>query len=462
MFTPDPRDEARAQAGDPVRSAAEAKRVRLAETPDIYRNILHEIRGARFAELQHNAPFHEAWLLLSLFLSAAGLVLNNPSLTAASLFMFLIALSTWLWNRLSLFGLHYKRRFSHQRAFVGETIDLTLTVRNQKFLPLTWITITDQFAVGLPLCDQEIVLNRTTNKGEFITFWMTGPFQRLERHFQITCAQRGFHHYGPARLNSGDAFGFFSAQAIQQDEATVIVYPQLYTAADLNLPAKNPFGPLVAPRRLIEDPLRTVGIRNWQPQDTIRRIHWKATARHQTLLSRAYEPSEEQQVLIFLNVATMRRHWQGHFPKLMERVISVAGTLASLSLESRIPTGLIANGRLPGSDQALRILPSRSPDQLTAILELLAAVTPFASLPIEHLLLQEAPRLPWGATLVVVSGVVPEDLMVSLLELDQAGRKVVLFCLAEKPPEPWPSHNLQIYHVPHLVDDLLQPLEVTP
>jgi hypothetical protein len=139
--------------------------------------------------------------------------------------------------------------------------------------------------------------------------------------------------------------------------------------------------------------------------DSPRRIHWKATARHQALLSRVYEPSKEQQVLIFLNVATLERHWFGTIPELQERTISVAASLAALASEQRLPVGLIANGTLPGSDQPLRLLPGRNPEQLTRILELLAAVTPFASDPIEQLLLKETPRLGWGATVVVVTAI---------------------------------------------------------
>jgi uncharacterized protein (DUF58 family) len=189
-------------------------------------------------------------------------------------------------------------------------------------------------------------------------------------------------------------------------------------------------------------------------------VHWKATARHQHLLSRFYEPSEEPQLLIFLNVATLPRHWQGNIPELQERAISVAGSLAAVCAELRMPVGLIANGFLPGSDQPIRLLPGRSPDQLVRILELLAAITPFATRPIEEMILRESPRLPWGATLLVVTAIAHEGLLATLLDLSQAGRQVVLFTLAEEPPQR-DLPGVLIYHLPHLVDDLILPREVT-
>jgi hypothetical protein len=72
------------------------------------------------------------------------------------------------------------------------------------------------------------------------------------------------------------------------------------------------------------------------------------------------------------------------------------------------------------------------------------------------MLLSEAPRLPWGATVVVVTAVAHDALLASLLDLAQAGRKVVLFILAARPPE---DHlpGITVYHLPHLVEDLIAP-----
>ncbi|MDH4208220.1 MAG: DUF58 domain-containing protein, partial [Anaerolineae bacterium] len=302
----------------------------------------------------------------------------------------------------------------------------------------------------------EVIPNLSSNLGELRTFWMPGPFQGLRRRFTIHCTERGYHAYGPATVNTGDGFGFFSRKAVTYGQDHLIVYPRLYSVAELRLPAKNPFGERGTRDRLFEDPLRTMGIRAWQPSDGLHRVHWKATARHQEMLSRLYEPSEEPQMLIFLNVTTLPRHWQGSIPELTERVISVAASLAAVCVESRVPVGLVSNGMLPGSDQPLRLLPGRSPNQLLRILETLAGVTGFASLPIEEMVLRESPKLPWGSTLIVVTAIAHDDLLAALLELDQAGREVSLFTLAAEPPRR-ELPGIRVYHLPHLVEDLIAP-----
>jgi hypothetical protein len=100
-------------------------------------------------------------------------------------------------------------------------------------------------------------------------------------------------------------------------------------------------------------------------------------------------------------------------------------------------------------------MPGRSPDQLTRILELLAAVTGYVTMPMGRFLLRESPSLPWGATLVVVTPVVTDELLASILQLRSAGRQMVLVSLAkETPPD---LHGVLTHHLP----DAIWPMPAT-
>lgn len=413
-------------------------------------------RPRRTVDTAKDTQFTDAWFVLAALLTIVGLILGNAFLTAAAAVILVVTAVAWGWSRLGFFGLTYTRTLNETRVFRGETVTLELAVRNQKFLPVNWLVVRDIFPSDLPVSGRELVVNPATNKAEYVTFWMPGPFQRTVRRFELTCNVRGFHGYGPVTMTTGDGFGFFNRTQQVGDQLRLIVYPHLYSAAELNLPTKNPFGNVGVRGQLYEDPMRTIGVREWREEDTPRRIHWKATARQQQLLSRVYEPSEEQQVLLCLNVATLERHWHGYLPELQERTIAVAGSMAALAVEQRLAVGLIANGALPGSDQPIRLLPGRSPAQLVRILELLAAVTPFATDPIERMLLNEAPRLPWGSTLVVVTAIAHDALLASLLDLAQVGRRMVLVTLAQEPPRQL-LEGVTVYHLPHLVDDVVAP-----
>jgi hypothetical protein len=80
------------------------------------------------------------------------------------------------------------------------------------------------------------------------------------------------------------------------------------------------------------------------------------------------------------------------------------------------------------------------------ILEVLAAATEFATGSIEILMHTESRKLPWAATLVLVTAVVTEEIAVSLLRLKEAGRRVTLVSLEDDPPPNLPG--ILVYHIP--------------
>ncbi len=411
------------------------------------------------------------WVVTTFLLVLLGFLLRNRSLLAAASMLGMSLLGAWVWAKLSFYGLDYERDFrdangqrgygAEIRAFLGETVTLTLRVHNRKLLPLNWLRSIDVFPVDLSVENTSVTLNRGSHQGELTAFWRPGARETLERDFAISCARRGYATYGPVTLATGDGFGWFERQARLPGEHRLIIYPRLYTAEALGLPAKNPFGDRASEQRLFEDPLRTAGVREWQPGDRRARVHWRASAKQQHLLSRVYEPSEDPQIQIVLNVATLERHWEGIHAERHEQAVSVAGTLAYLATDARVPIGLIANCYLPGSDQVIRLLPGRSSAQLMNILELLAAVTPYASQPLEDFLIRWSPSLPWGATIAVVTVVTYPALWETLHELAHAGRKTLLFTLQEDPPQPM-LPDVTVYHVTGLEDATLVAGRVEP
>ncbi len=399
-------------------------------------------------DAQKQEQFSEAWLVLAAILTLFGVGFRRQGLLLIALSLLTIVLVSWLWNRLSLWGVSYRRLFSERRAFCGETVEVTLSVDNRKFLPLSWLRVEDTFPTDLPLEGGEVVISAGSNLGTLSTFFSLNWYERRRRRYRLHCTQRGFYAFGPATLESGDLFGLFRSQERQEKQEWLIVYPKVLPLAELGLPAKNPFGEIKAQKRIFEDPSRTIGVRDYQPQDGLRRIHWKATARHQRLQAKDYEPATSIKLIVFLNVATLRRHWMGVIPELLEKAVSVTASIATYGIAQRWPVGVIANGALPRSDQPIKVLPGRSPAQLVRILEALAAVTPFATSSIEALLRAESPRLPWGATLVVVTAIVTEELEATLVRLKEVGRRLVLISLGLEAPDEQRLPGITVYHLP--------------
>ena len=72
------------------------------------------------------------------------------------------------------------------------------------------------------------------------------------------------------------------------------------------------------------------------------------------------------------------------------------------------------------------------------------------NMPIDRFIRQEAPNLPWGSTLVVISAQPADDLLGALLDLKRVGRSVALVKVGGTEPEAG-GGNLPVFHVPDKV-----------
>ena len=390
--------------------------------------------------------FNENWVSLAAFAIVIGLLFQQSGLLAIALLVLIAAAVGWSWNKYALHNVEYRRSFSERRAFLGETVDVTVQVTNHKWLPISWLRIDDEYPLPVTMLDGAVQPSTQPEIGLLSSVMSLRWFDRARWHYRLRCDKRGVYAFGPAHLQSGDLFGLFSSQVASPKQDWLIIYPAVKPITAITLPPKEPYGDIKGRQWIFEDPSRAVGIRDYGSRDDLKRIHWKATARQQKLQVKVYEPTTTFQLVIFLDMVTLPRPWHGSIPVLLERGISTAASIASHAVEKRFQVGLFANGCWPQSDQPLKVLPSRSPNQLTRILESLAAVSAVPTIPIETLLSRESSHLPWGATLVVIAAVVTEELLVVITRLQAAGRRMVLVCLDDT-PLPSKMSNILVYRV---------------
>lgn len=398
---------------------------------------------------RENSVFTDAWLPLALIFLLVGFATGRqPAWLVLGVVLLLIAGVSTIWKNLSLLGVTYERHFDRTRVFPGEPVTMTLEVNNHKPLPLTWLQFKDTLPIAPQLSDNITQLAAEV-AGKYQlqhTFSLYGR-EKIQRQSTLVFPKRGYYKIGPVTYQSGDVFTLFTKEREHKYIDTLVVYPQIWPLAELGLPAKKPFGEVKVWRSLFTDPIKTQGIRDYQPQDRFRDVHWKATARRGQLQTKIYEPSVGMTLAVFLNVATFPKHWMGFDPLLLERAVSVAASIGAYGLQQKWEVGVYANGSVPNSDQPIRVAPGRSPDQLNYILEGMAVVTEFATGSIERMILRESSRLPWAATVVLVTAVVTDEIMVVLVRLKEAGRRVVLISLADEPPPTNLGHILS-YHIP--------------
>jgi uncharacterized protein (DUF58 family) len=213
---------------------------------------------------------------------------------------------------------------------------------------------------------------------------------------------------------------------------------------------RQPYGDFRPSQSVIEDPMRMSGVREYVPGDSPKRIHWRATARTGTLQTRVYEPSASPVAAIFLDTITFSYLWEGQNSALLELAVTTAASLSRQLLEGRHQVGLYANAPIPNRSRTVRVPPGRRPGQLVRILEDLAALSPAFGDRIERMVVEELPRLPWGATVVIVTCRVTEGLQRSLLRLvrNSGTQRYVIVAIGVQPTLlPEVRRRVPVYHL---------------
>jgi uncharacterized protein (DUF58 family) len=372
------------------------------------------------------------WLQFCVFLIVVGIAVGSAAVIGFSVFLLLAGFIARFWSKHAFDEVRYERILPENRAFQGEKLPLTMRLVNDKMLPVPFIELRDSMPES-SIQDEE-QLSATGNPGYVYVGRSThlSWYERITWRLQLEAPKRGFYRLGPARISTGDVFGFFPVQRDEEKADPVVVYPRVYELPDLGLPAERPFGELKGRERIFEDPGRIAGLREYRPGDPMRRIDWKASARTQTLQSKVYEPSATMHLLVALNVHTLGHAWEGFMPELLERLLSAAGSVARFGFEAGYAIGLIANGSYPDSDRPMRVPVSRSSEQLMRVLEALAVIHPMTLAPLETVIDREAHSFPFGATLVCVTARMDPGLAASLVRVASAGHTVTVLSLADE------------------------------
>ncbi|MBI4298723.1 MAG: DUF58 domain-containing protein [Chloroflexi bacterium] len=378
--------------------------------------------------------FSDLWVLFLALVILVGLISGQGIIISLGVMSLLVGSLSWTWNRLSLERVIYNRSVSNKRVFRGEEVELTVTITNKKPIPLAWLQAEDDFPENVELRGGE--LHATSRHGILSLRHSTsmGWYERVRWSYRLVSLNRGYYRIGPATLKSGDLFGFFNSERQESPQEYLLVYPRVAPIPQLELPAARPLGDTRGGLRIFEDPSRHAGLRDYQPGDPFNIVDWKATARHMSMQSRIFEPTVTHNLVVVLNVDTSEHIWEGYLPLYLERAVTAAASIASWAFEHRYQVGLFSNGTPLLADRPLNIPPTRNPQQLPIILEALAAVGPFNVGSVSKMLTQEAHKFPMGATLILVTALLPEALVETIDYLKKRGYRLFVSYVADDKP----------------------------
>jgi uncharacterized protein (DUF58 family) len=389
------------------------------------------------------------WYLVGALLMLVSLALRDEILFVSGLAVIALGAIPEIWYRFCLSEVIVRRQLGVDRSRLGDEISFTITIENRKVLPLPRLDLEDDVPEECRIISAVVRPSFKTGRATLTNAFSLWAMQRVTRRYQMRILERGAYTFGPMALQSGDPLGVLTRQQVIEQPAYLLVHPMVMPLERFGLPARAPFGDLATTRRLLADPLRVAGVRDYSVGDDPRHIHWKATARTGALHTKVFEPSAHHTLTIFLDLRTFGRddrlfgHGQfvGVDHDLSELAISAAASVAAWGLEQGYAVGLCANGTMQAHDDLvwrpqasadgesgaasqsvdsgvtiggvraitgrrsagrLRIAPAGDNGQQLRLMDALARLVAFVPRPINDIVVEETPRLPYGSTVVYV------------------------------------------------------------
>jgi uncharacterized protein (DUF58 family) len=257
------------------------------------------------------------------------------SVLASTLFV------SWRAARSSLRDLVVSARFP-DHIFAGEPAPVIVTLRNTKrLLPSFSILVEARGPVDAP----PVSKRRRIRAGRFhkraLAYFIYVPHraaaeQRVEQLFE----KRGHVLITGFELSTRFPFGFIRRRRrLSARTVDIIVYPKPQPATDeLHLLPMNA-GLLLSARRGAGHDL--LSLRNYQPQDDLRHIDWKSTARARRLMVREFTAEDERRITIALDTRRATGADEKDFNERFERGVTLAASFVKHFIDERAEVRLV-------------------------------------------------------------------------------------------------------------------------
>lgn len=359
-------------------------------------------------------------------------------LTVALSVLLGIVVVSKIWSRAALRALVASQHLTSDRVFPGDEVHLLVRVENRKLLPLPWVEVLHLLPRALAQADESSA-KRVTHLS---LLWHQAATFRLP----LVASRRGYYPIGYGQLTSGDVLGLYPRQQALPMAGHLIVYPKLLPLNNVRLAFTSLFGEQATRDRLVLDPTNSAGARDYVAGDPWRQIHWKATARQQTIQVKVYEPSTSVRAMLVLAMDS----FIGRLVDELELAISAMASLARELTERGDLVGLSVNANLATGSIAPTLPLATGSRHLTHILETLALLTATPTHPFATYVHRNRDALPRNATIICFHAN-PSAQDVSVLEtFSRQGRRIDL-CVLENPASLPLHRSIAVYGLADLV-----------
>jgi len=280
----------------------------------------------------------------------------------------------------ALDGIEYDSQFSKKLVEIDEPVELISTITNKLTSIRSFIRLSEEIAgvkekvdmISDPYYKKVTIQKLGSDKWLYSSTLYLIPRSKLRRTLKLTFEKRGRYLFRGASLYGGDFVGTKTQYQRFPTMHEVVVYPKSINAPQLLEIMGGFLGDISVRRFIMEDPILTIGTREYTGREPLKQMSWKHTARTNQLMVKQFDYTTEMVVTIFLDISKVKGKKTPD--EYLENCFSVARTASQYLEDQKVSFEFVMNAYIAGF-QTNQITQSLGKAHLSLIYEKIGRAT---------------------------------------------------------------------------------------
>lgn len=266
-----------------------------------------------------------------------------------------------LFEKTAFKGLRYNVKTDRKTAEINEHITVYSTIINTKKIPLNYISTSESFPGGVNIIATSSPSEKNFNNAGFgnsgnLSATLVNQMYikpRSSNNFTRTVAfsRRGRYIFHGCNASCGDFLGISETDLAFSTYSEVVILPARANADMMNKLSGGLIGDISVRRFIFEDPVLTIGFRDYTGREPMKAISWTQSARQNKLIVKNYDYTTELNVAVILNMQCIKSSYNAFTTEQsenMEHALCIVRSLCELLDSKNIPYSFTTNALISG------------------------------------------------------------------------------------------------------------------
>ncbi len=322
----------------------------------------------------------------------------------------LLALVPYLWLSIGLRRITGDIEVSANRTEVGQNLVVKYIINNSSSGRFPYLELSNIVGSSFQAPVEKKIVSLEAGETE--------AFER-----EVRCTRRGKYDMREFQIKTGDPFGLFQLSKFLATGEEIIIYPKLTRLQEIKPLARQHFGDFDQKENRFENHSLISDLREWQAGDSIKKIHWKQTARQEQIVVKNYEKKGDIAPKIFLDMSeSSYLHDCKH--RLEDMAVDIAASFMYYFLGNNISVELFSEPLYAGS------LGGSQPGDFLEVMDRIIDLAPLGKTDYSTFVSNRCHYLATSGSLYLITPRLSFTDAAVLLGLKQKGFDLVLFYLA--------------------------------